>query len=63
MQVQVDRHACTGCGICLDICGAVFELNRSGLAEVIANPVPPEQEQACREAASSCPARAITLQQ
>ncbi|MDD4443408.1 MAG: ferredoxin [Kiritimatiellae bacterium] len=34
---------------------------KESVAEVIATPVPPPDEPACREAADSCPVAAITI--
>lgn len=62
MKAIVDADACTGCGTCVDACPEVFELNDDDVAEVIANPVPKEAAEACREAAEACPVEAITIE-
>ena len=62
MKAIVDADTCTGCGTCVDACPEVFELNDDDVAEVIANPVPEEAEEACREAAEACPVEAITFE-
>ena len=61
MIAIVDKQTCTGCGLCADSCPEVFELV-DDLAKVIANPVPGEAEDACREAADECPVEAISIQ-
>jgi ferredoxin len=60
MKTFVDKDTCTGCGLCCDTCPQVFELN-DDVAVVIVQDVPAEAEEACREAAESCPVDAITI--
>ena len=62
MRAIVDGDACTACGLCPDICPAVFELTGE-VATVKADPVPPGEEDAAREAADSCPVDAITIEE
>lgn len=61
MRVTVDPDTCTGCGLCVDACPEVFELNDDGLAVVKTTPVPAELEGPCRDAADSCPVDAISI--
>ncbi len=61
MKVRVDADLCAGCGVCEDLCPAVF-IVQDAIAKVRVNPVPPEQEQACREAVQGCPVDAIILE-
>ena len=60
MKAIVDKETCTGCGDCADTCPEVFELD-DDMAKVIANPVPAEAEESCREAADDCPVEAISI--
>ncbi len=60
MIAKVDEETCTGCGVCVDTCPEVFELV-DDLAKVIAQPVPSEAEETCRQAAEDCPVEAISL--
>jgi ferredoxin len=60
MKANVNKETCIGCGLCETICPAVFGMKES-VAEVIAEPVPPQAERDCREAAESCPVAAITI--
>ena len=60
MHAYVDPSLCTGCGPCESICPNVFEV-KDGVAMVRVDPVPPEDEEDCQEAADSCPTGAITL--
>ncbi len=61
MRVCVDTELCSGCGPCVDICPETFELNEEGVAAVKLNEVPAELQDACREAADSCPSEAISI--
>jgi ferredoxin len=63
MKAIVDVETCTGCGLCADVCPEVFELNEESIAEVIADPVPPQAEDTCRDAAESCPVDAIYIEE
>ena len=62
MKTIVDREACIGCGLCVQICEAVFEMDGDSIAVVKVNPVPANQEAACKEAAESCPTTAIKIE-
>ena len=62
MRARVDKDACIGCGVCAETCPEVFEMNNEDKAAVKANPVPGGREQACREAADTCPVDAIAVE-
>ncbi|MBN1765112.1 MAG: ferredoxin [Sedimentisphaerales bacterium] len=62
MRAFVDADACTGCGLCCDICPEVFEM-KNDLAVVQEDPVPDENEDTCRDAVDSCPVEAISLEE
>jgi len=62
MKATVDQETCVSCGLCVDVCPEVFELNAKGKAEVKVDPVPTEVESSCREAAEQCPVEAITVE-
>lgn len=59
MIAKVDPDLCTACGLCADTCPDVFEMG-DDVAEVVANPVPPDQEDCVIEAEESCPVEAIS---
>ena len=61
MKVHVNSQICAGFGICLGIAPETFELHDDGYAIVLVSEVPPELEDAVRQAVSQCPARAISL--
>ena len=61
MKVRVDPQVCAGFGVCVGICPEVFELHDDGYAVVVVDEVPPEHEDAVRQAVEQCPARAISL--
>ncbi len=60
MKALVNRDTCIGCGLCAATCPAVFALEGE-VSTVIADPVPPGEEPACRDARDGCPVSAITL--
>jgi ferredoxin len=60
MRVSVDTDRCRGYGLCNTIAPEVFSLTDGGFSEVTDPEVPPELEEAVREAVHVCPERAIT---
>jgi ferredoxin len=60
MRVRVE-DSCTACGLCIDTAPNVFKLGDE-IAEVIADPVPPESEDAAQQAADECPVEAIIVE-
>lgn len=59
MKAKVDPDLCTACGLCVDTCPEVFAMG-DDVAEVIANPVPADQDDCVIEAEESCPVEAIS---
>ena len=61
MKAFVDVDLCTGCELCVGICPEVF-VAESGIAKVIADPVPVDSEGCCRSAMEQCPVEAIIIE-
>lgn len=59
MRVIVDQDLCISCGLCIDTCPDVFDWNDDGKADVIADPIPEDQEDCAQEAMENCPTDAI----
>lgn len=62
MKASVDPDLCTGCGLCIEICPEVFEMGEDDVAVAIVEEVPPDAQEACRQAADDCPIEAITVE-
>lgn len=60
MKARVDQDTCIGCGLCVEMCPDVFEMD-DDLAKVHADPVPVGAEDDCRKAAEGCPVEAIVI--
>jgi ferredoxin len=61
MKAKVDKDTCTGCGLCVDTCPEVFELD-GDVAKAKPGVVPANAEDSCREAAEGCPVEAIAIE-
>ncbi len=61
LHASVDKNACIGCGICIDMCPAVFEFDPHGLSEATISSIDPSLNNSVREAAKACPTNAISL--
>ena len=62
MKVIIDPEACIGCAACEGICPEVFEMTDDDQAIAKSDQVPEAFEEACREAAESCPVDAISIE-
>ncbi len=61
LRVAVDRAACCGYAVCVEICPQIFKLGEDNIA-VMENPiVPRELENSARMAVESCPASALSI--
>ena len=60
MKVRIEDN-CTACGLCVDTCPDVFVMG-DNMAEVIADEVPAELEDAVQQAADECPVEAIVVE-
>ncbi len=61
MKATVDKELCTGCGLCVDSCPDVFELD-GDTAVVKVDTVPEGAEECVQQAAEDCPASAIKVE-
>jgi ferredoxin len=62
MKAVVIADDCTGCGLCVETCPEVFEMNDDDIAKVKADPVPAGAEATAKEAAEDCPSEAIKIE-
>ncbi len=62
MRATVDPDLCTGCELCVDTAPDVFEM-QNDLAVAKVDIVPEDAEDLAREAAESCPAEAIKVEE
>ncbi len=62
MKATVDAETCTGCTLCTQTCSEVFKMD-GDVAVVFTDPVPPEAEETCRQAAEECPVEAIKIEE
>ncbi len=60
MKATIDRDGCIGCGLCENVCPAVFRMDDDGKAFVCGE-VTPENEGCAFEAESDCPAGVIEI--
>ena len=61
MRVEVDRDLCESNAVCVGVAPDVFELGDDDLARTLVEEVPPDREDAAREAVALCPKVALTL--
>ena len=62
MKATVNQDTCTGCGLCLDTCPEVFEMD-GPTARVKVDTVPAGTEASCCEAKENCPVEAISIEE
>lgn len=62
MKAIVNIDLCTGCGLCVDTCPAVFEMD-GAVAKVLVANVPAGAQDTCRDAADNCPVEAINIKE
>lgn len=61
MRVRVDENKCCGAGQCVLVAPKVFDQRDDGIVMLLDEAPPEALHAAVREAASVCPAAAITL--
>ena len=63
MRVEVDPDACIACGLCVESCPEVFEMDDdSDIAITKAEEVPEDSEECAEQAAGDCPVGAIIVE-
>ena len=62
MRIRVDQDLCIGDETCVELGPEVFEMD-GDVAVAKMEEVPEELEEACTEAAESCPAEAIIIEE
>jgi len=62
MKAKVDPDLCTGCELCVDTAPDVFEM-KDDVAVAKVEVGPTVAEEAAKEAAESCPAEAISIEE
>lgn len=62
MKAYVDREGCIGCGVCAELCPAVFEMDSENKSTVICEQVPEDSCADASQAAESCPVSVITVE-
>jgi ferredoxin len=61
MRVTVDEDTCIGCGLCVEECPEVFEMN-DDKAHVKVDEVPEDVKESCKDASENCPVEAIQME-
>ena len=59
-KIIIDRDNCAGCGLCMQICPHVFDMDDEGKVKII-DP-DGDNEKRLQEACDSCPMKAIRLE-
>jgi ferredoxin len=62
MKAKVNKDTCIGCGLCADICPAVFKMNDEGIAIVIVDEIPDAELANAKDAKDQCASEAITIE-
>jgi ferredoxin len=62
MRTRVDKAACCGYALCVEICPEVYRLGGDAIVEILLDPVPPELADKVRRAVEECPQSALTAE-
>lgn len=62
MRAYVDKETCTGCGLCVETCPEVFEM-QGDIAGVRVDEVAEDSKDCARQATEECPVEAITIEE
>jgi ferredoxin len=61
VKPHIDDQLCVGTGVCEATAPNLFEVGDDGVAHALLDVIPPDQLEAAKEAATSCPTRALSL--
>ncbi|MDO8734097.1 MAG: ferredoxin [Elusimicrobiota bacterium] len=61
MKAVIDKDVCTGCGLCVDTCPDVFEMQDT-IAVVKVSEIPAAAEDCAKQSTSDCPVEAIKVE-
>ncbi|GLR68224.1 hypothetical protein GCM10010909_29050 [Acidocella aquatica] len=61
LKVVINKPACSGYGLCAEICPEVYKLDKNGIVYVDDPIVPEGLEAKAREGADACPQAAIEV--
>ena len=61
MNAFIDQDGCIACGQCYDVCPEVFSAGDNGIAFVVQEQVPKDQEESARTAEQGCRTSVISL--
>lgn len=61
MRVKIDKEKCHGHNRCVALAPDIFDVDDDGLAVVMLDSIPADQENKVRRAELACPERAITI--
>ena len=61
MKAYVDPEKCISCGLCIGMCGSVFDFNENGKSEAFGEVTDDNAEDA-KAAAKGCPTEAIIIE-
>lgn len=62
MRIRLDTQACQGHGRCYTLAPMLFDSDDLGHCVLLADEVPPGQEDAARTGVDNCPEHALTLE-
>jgi ferredoxin len=62
MRALVNKAACCGYALCVEICPEVYKLGDDAMVEILLDPVPPELAGRVQRAVDECPQSALTVE-